>query len=109
MFYRVTLEPCPWCNDWPDKKLETHIQCIFCFGPRDIIDKIQMLKWQCSGITKLQSKLQSQDKEDGMWIATLGEIRWGIHSMSFFISYPLLALVHISSLEPIGSRADIMT
>ena len=27
----------------------------------------------------------------------------------FFISYPLSALVHISSLEPIGSRADIMT
>jgi len=25
-----------------DKKLETHIQCIFCFGTRDIIDKIQM-------------------------------------------------------------------
>jgi hypothetical protein len=55
-----------------DKKLETHIQCIFCFGPRDIIDKIQMPKWQCSGITKLQLKLQSQGKEDGMWIATLG-------------------------------------
>jgi hypothetical protein len=67
----------------PDKKLETHIQCIFCFGPRDIIDKIQMLKWQCSGITKLQSKLQSQDKEDGMWIATLGEIRWGIERETY--------------------------
>jgi len=26
--------------------------------------------------------------------------------MSFFISNPLSALVHISSLEPIGSRAD---
>ena len=25
---------------------------------------------------------------------------------SYFISYPLSALVHISSLEPIGSRAD---
>jgi len=29
--------------------------------------------------------------------------------MSFFISYPLSTLVHISSLEPIGSWADIMT
>jgi len=29
--------------------------------------------------------------------------------MSFFISYPLSALVHIPSLEPIGSRADSMT
>jgi hypothetical protein len=28
--------------------------------------------------------------------------------MSFFISYPLSALVHISSLAPIRSRADIM-
>jgi len=27
--------------------------------------------------------------------------------MSFFISYPLSAFVHISSLEPIGSRADM--
>ena len=27
----------------------------------------------------------------------------------FFISYPLSALVHISSLEPFGSLADIMT
>ena len=29
--------------------------------------------------------------------------------MSFFISYPLSALVHLSSLEPIGSRVDIVT
>jgi len=29
--------------------------------------------------------------------------------MSFFISYHLSVLVHISSLEPIGYRADIMT
>jgi len=28
--------------------------------------------------------------------------------MLFFISYPFSALVHISSLEPIGSLADIM-
>jgi hypothetical protein len=26
--------------------------------------------------------------------------------MSFFIAYPLSALVHISSLEPMGSQAD---
>jgi len=32
-----------------------------------------------------------------------------VYNMSFFISYPLSALVHISSLEPIGSRTDIMT
>ena len=31
------------------------------------------------------------------------------HNMSFIISYPLSALVHISSLETIGSPADIMT
>jgi len=29
--------------------------------------------------------------------------------MPFFISYPLSSLVHILSLEPVGSRADIMT
>jgi hypothetical protein len=31
------------------------------------------------------------------------------HDMSFFISYPLTAFAHISSIEPIGSQADIMT
>ena len=31
------------------------------------------------------------------------------HNRSFFIAYPLSALVYISSFEPTGSRADNMT
>ena len=42
------------------------------------------------------------------WIS--GKLSWSIwQSMSFFISYSLAALIHITYLETYGFRADIMT
>jgi hypothetical protein len=42
-------------------------------------------------------------------LETRHPLKTGLRSDFKSISYPLSALVHISSLESIGSRADIMT